>query len=162
MKATPSRPDVAAGMADMQPVNIGQASKLTGVSAKMIRHYEGLGLLPPPPRTESGYRLFDANAIHALHFIRRARDLGFGMADIAQLLDLWRNRRRSSASVKKLALAHVDALQARIEAMSAMKRTLSQLAEQCHGDGRATCPILDDLANTSAPSAPAGCHSPPR
>jgi Cu(I)-responsive transcriptional regulator len=149
---------MASTMAGMQPVSIGQASKLTGVSAKMIRHYEGLGLLPPPPRTDSGYRLFDANAIHALHFIRRARDLGFGMADIAQLLDLWRNRRRSSASVKKLALAHVDALQTRIEALQAMKRTLGQLADQCHGDERATCPILDDLAGTDAPSAPARCH----
>jgi Cu(I)-responsive transcriptional regulator len=149
-------------MAAMQPVNIGQASKLTGVSAKMIRHYEGLGLLPPPPRTDSGYRLFDANAIHALHFIRRARDLGFGMADIAQLLDLWRNRRRSSASVKKLALAHVDALQERIKALEAMKRTLSQLADQCHGDARAACPILDDLAGSGEPSAPAQCHSHPR
>jgi len=145
----------------MQPVNIGQASKLTGVSAKMIRHYEGLGLLPHPPRTESGYRLFDANAIHALHFIRRARDLGFGMADIAQLLDLWRNRRRSSASVKKLALTHVAALQERIEALEAMKRTLSQLSEQCHGDERASCPILDDLAGADAPPTPARCHLPP-
>ena len=145
----------------MQPVNIGEASKLTGVSAKMIRHYEGLGLLPHPPRTESGYRLFDANAIHALHFIRRARDLGFGMADIAQLLDLWRNRRRSSASVKKLALTHVAALQARIEALETMKRTLSQLAEQCHGDERAACPILDDLAGTDAPATAPSRQSTP-
>lgn len=149
-------------MDEIQAVNIGRASRLTGVSAKMIRHYEGLGLLPPPPRTESGYRLFDANAIHALHFIRRARDLGFGMADIAQLLELWRNQRRSSAAVKKLALTHVSALQERIDALESMKRTLSQLAEQCHGDERATCPILDDLAEADTPLAPARGHSRPR
>lgn len=139
MKAMKSRaePDI---------VNIGEAARQTGVSAKMIRHYEGLGLVPHPPRTESGYRLYDGNAIHTLHFIRRARDMGFSMADIGQLLDLWRNRRRPSASVKKLALRHVDALQERVDALQVMKRTLSQLAEQCHGDERACCPILDDLA----------------
>jgi MerR family copper efflux transcriptional regulator len=137
-----SLPDNAA------PVNIGEAARQTGVSAKMIRHYEGLGLLPPPPRTDSGYRRFDDDAINTLHFIRRARDLGFSMADIGQLLDLWRNRRRSSASVKKLALTHVDALQQRIDALEAMKRTLAALAEQCHGDERACCPILDDLAHS--------------
>lgn len=135
-----------AAQAAAAPVNIGEASRQTGVSAKMIRHYEGLGLLPAPPRTDSGYRLYGADALHTLHFIRRARDLGFSMADIAQLLDLWRNRRRASASVKKLALAHVDALQQRIEALESMKRTLAALAEQCHGDERACCPILDDLA----------------
>lgn len=136
------------------PVNIGEASRRTGVSAKMIRHYEGLGLLPHPPRTDSGYRRYDEGAIHTLHFIRRARDLGFVMADIGQLLDLWRNRRRASGTVKKLALAHVDALQQRIEAMEAMKRTLATLAEQCHGDERAHCPILDDLAGEHATACP--------
>lgn len=157
MKAMLSRPEAPA-------VNIGEASRLTGVSAKMIRHYESLGLLPHPPRTDSGYRRYNDDAINTLHFIRRARDLGFGMSDIAQLLDLWRNRRRSSASVKKLALAHVDALQQRIEALQAMKRTLAQLAEQCHGDERACCPILDDLAglgvNLGPPPDPnAACHA---
>jgi MerR family copper efflux transcriptional regulator len=140
------------------PVNIGEASCQTGVSAKMIRHYEGLGLLPAPPRTESGYRRYNGDAIHTLHFIRRARDLGFGIADIAQLLDLWRNRRRTSASVKKLALTHVDALQQRIDALEAMKRTLSTLAEQCHGDERACCPILDDLAGSAAPASTSARH----
>ena len=113
-----SRPEAAVA------VNIGEASHQTGVSPKMIRHYEGLGLLPPAPRTDSGYRLYDDDALHTLHFIRRARDLGFGMADIAQLLDLWRNRRRASATVKKLALSHIDALQQRIDEMEAMKRSL--------------------------------------
>lgn len=153
MKAMTSRPEAR------QPVNIGEASKQTGVSAKMIRHYEGLGLLPAPPRTESGYRLYDADAVHTLHFIRRSRDLGFGMADIAQLLDLWRNRRRSSAAVKKLAMTHVAELQARIEALEAMKRTLSELAEQCHGDDRACCPILDDLAKAEKPPVVDCCAS---
>lgn len=156
MKAMTSRPEALA------PINIGEASKQTGVSAKMIRHYEGLGLLPAPPRTESGYRLYDADAVHTLHFIRRSRDLGFGMADIAQLLDLWRNRKRSSAAVKKLAMTHVAELQARIEALEAMKRTLSELAEQCHGDDRACCPILDDLARADKPLASGCCASPPR
>lgn len=131
-------------------LHIGEASKQTGVSPKMIRHYEGLGLLPPPPRTDSGYRLYDDAALHTLHFIRRARDLGFGMADIAQLLDLWRNRRRASATVKKLALSHIDALQQRIDEMEAMKRTLAQLASACHGNDRPTCPILDDLGRSCA------------
>lgn len=153
MKAMTSRPEA------LLPINIGEASKQTGVSAKMIRHYEGLGLLPAPPRTESGYRLYDADAVHTLHFIRRARDLGFGMADIAQLLDLWRNRRRSSAAVKKLAMTHVAELQARIEALEAMKRTLSELAEQCHGDDRACCPILDDLAKAEKPPVADCCTS---
>lgn len=144
---------------DATPVNIGEASRLTGVSAKMIRHYEGLGLLPAPPRTESGYRRYDDDAVNTLHFIRRARDLGFSMADIGQLLDLWRNRRRSSAAVKKLAVQHVAALEARIEALEAMKRTLNGLAEQCHGDERACCPILDDLAGAQLPPAASSCHS---
>lgn len=145
---------------DATPVNIGEASRLTGVSAKMIRHYEGLGLLPAPPRTESGYRRYDDDAVNTLHFIRRARDLGFSMADIGQLLDLWRNRRRSSAAVKKLAVQHVAALEARIEALEAMKRTLNDLAEQCHGDERACCPILDDLAGAQLPPAASSGHSP--
>ncbi|OGA84965.1 MAG: Cu(I)-responsive transcriptional regulator [Burkholderiales bacterium RIFCSPHIGHO2_01_FULL_63_240] len=131
-------------------MHIGEASKQTGVSPKMIRHYEGLGLLPPAPRTDSGYRLYDDDALHTLHFIRRARDLGFGMADISQLLDLWRNRRRASATVKKLALNHVEALQQRIDEMEAMKRTLVRLASECHGNDRPACPILDDLSRSCA------------
>jgi Cu(I)-responsive transcriptional regulator len=131
-------------------LHIGEAARQTGVSPKMIRHYEGLGLLPPAPRTDSGYRLYDDDALHTLHFIRRARDLGFGMADISQLLDLWRNRRRASATVKKLAMAHVEGLQQRIDEMEAMKRTLVRLASECHGNDRPACPILDDLARSCA------------
>ena len=104
--------------------------------------------MPAAPRTDAGYRLYDEAALHTLRFIRRARDLGFGMADIAQLLDLWRNRRRASASVKKLAMAHIAALQQRIDELESMKRTLSQLADECHGDARAPCPILDDLSGS--------------
>jgi len=131
-------------------LHIGEAARQTGVSPKMIRHYEGLGLLPAAPRTDSGYRLYDDDALHTLHFIRRARDLGFGMADIAQLLGLWRNRRRASATVKKLAMAHVEDLQRRIDDMEAMKRTLVRLASECHGNDRPACPILDDLARSCA------------
>ncbi len=131
-------------------LHIGDAARQTGVSPKMIRHYEGLGLLPPAPRTDSGYRLYDDAALHTLHFIRRARDLGFGMADIAQLLDLWRNRRRASATVKKLALSHIEALQQRIDEMESMKRTLVRLASECHGTDRPACPILDDLGRSCA------------
>lgn len=131
-------------------LHIGDAARQTGVSPKMIRHYEGLRLLPPAPRTDSGYRLYDDDALHTLHFIRRARDLGFGMADIAQLLDLWRNRRRTSATVKKLALSHIETLQQRIDEMESMKRTLVRLASECHGNDRPACPILDDLGRSCA------------
>ena len=127
-------------------MNIGQAAQASAVSAKMIRHYEGLGLLPPAPRTESGYRQYDEASVHTLRFIRRARDLGFGLEEIEKLLGLWRNRRRSSAEVKRIAQEHVADLQRRIDEMRAMQRTLQQLAHCCHGDERPDCPILDDLA----------------
>jgi Cu(I)-responsive transcriptional regulator len=112
----------------------------------MIRHYEALGLLPKVPRSAAGYRQYDDATIHTLRFIRRARDLGFGMAEIERLLGLWRNRRRASADVKRIASAHAADLERRIAEMSAMKRTLEHLAHSCHGDERPDCPILDDLA----------------
>jgi MerR family transcriptional regulator, copper efflux regulator len=127
-------------------MNIGEASRRSGVSAKMIRHYESLGLVPGVARTESNYRLYDDATLHTLRFIRRARDLGFGMHEIAELLALWRNRRRSSAEVKRIAMAHVQDLQRRIDEMGAMRRTLEHLAHCCAGDERPDCPILDDLA----------------
>jgi len=127
-------------------MNISAASQASGVSAKMIRHYESLGLVPGVRRTESGYRQYDDNTVHVLRFIRRARDLGFDTQAIAALLQLWRNKRRSSAEVKRIALQHVQALQARIAALQSMQRTLSHLANGCHGDERPDCPILDDLA----------------
>jgi len=127
-------------------MNIGQAAAASAVSAKMIRHYEQLGLLPKAPRTDAGYRQYDDASVHTLRFIRRARDLGFSMKEIAALLALWRNRRRASAEVKRIALAHASDLQRRIDEMQAMRRTLEHLAHSCHGDERPECPILDDLA----------------
>jgi Cu(I)-responsive transcriptional regulator len=127
-------------------MNIGEAATRSAVSAKMIRHYEALGLLPKVPRTESGYRQYDESTVHTLRFIRRARDLGFGLPEIETLLGLWRNRRRSSKDVKRIALEHAADLQRRIDEMRAMQRTLQHLAHCCHGDERPDCPILDDLA----------------
>ncbi len=127
-------------------MNIGQAASLSAVSAKMIRHYESLGLLPRVPRTEAGYRQYDDASVHTLRFIRRARDLGFSIKEIETLLGLWRNRRRASADVKRIAQAHAADLQRRIDEMAAMQRTLQHLAHCCHGDARPDCPILDDLA----------------
>jgi len=127
-------------------MNIGAAAKQSAVSAKMIRHYETLGLLPAVPRTEAGYRQYDAATVHTLRFIRRARDLGFATGEIENLLALWRNRKRASAQVKRIALDHAADLQRRIEAMQAMQRTLEHLAHCCAGDARPDCPILDDLA----------------
>jgi Cu(I)-responsive transcriptional regulator len=127
-------------------MNIGEAAQRSGVSAKMVRHYESLGLLPPVVRTDAGYRQYGDNEVHTLRFIRRARDLGFGMAEIGELLKLWQNRRRASGDVKRIALAHMADLDRRIAEMEAMKRTLSRLASCCHGDQRPDCPILDELA----------------
>jgi MerR family copper efflux transcriptional regulator len=130
----------------MEPFNIGQAAARSGVSAKMVRHYESLGLLPEVGRTDAGYRQYTENNVHTLRFIRRARDLGFSMAEIAELLKLWQNKGRASADVKHIALDHAADLHRRIEEMTAMKRTLERLADCCHGDQRPDCPILDGLA----------------
>ncbi|MGZ5236423.1 MAG: Cu(I)-responsive transcriptional regulator [Caldimonas sp.] len=127
------------------PFNIGEAAARSGVSAKMVRHYESLGLLAKVGRTEAGYRQYGDKEVHTLRFIRRARDLGFSMVEIGQLLKLWQNRRRASADVKRIALAHVADLDRRMEEMAAMKRTLARLADCCHGDDRPDCPILDEL-----------------
>lgn len=127
-------------------MNIGEASKASGVSAKMIRHYEEQGFVPKARRTLSGYRIYREDDVHVLRFIRRARDLGFSLSEIKVLLGLWGNRRRASADVKKLALQHVAGLDAKIAEMQAMRRTLVDLARHCHGDHRPDCPILDDLA----------------
>jgi len=127
--------------------NIGEAADLTGVSAKMIRHYESIGLVPPAGRTFAGYRIYTDKDLHRIRFIKRARTLGFSMKQIGELLALWDDRRRASASVKKLALAHAEVLSAKIREMEAMQRTLVQLAQRCHGNARPDCPILDDLAS---------------
>ena len=130
--------------------DIGRASKESGVSVKMIRHYESIGLLPKVARTFANYRVYGPNDVHVLRFIRRARDLGFSMDDIKELLSLWRNRSRSSAAVKKIAGKHTDELKAKIEELKSMVDTLEYLAKHCHGDHRPDCPILDDLAEKSA------------
>jgi Cu(I)-responsive transcriptional regulator len=149
MKLTAQAP-MEAGTLDgtLWPVAIGVASRLSNVSAKMVRHYESLGLLAPVARTDSGYRQYNAADVRTLQFIRRGRDLGFSMAEIAELVGLWHNRQRASASVKRIAQKHVNELTQRIEAMQAMQRTLSSLLVHCHGDERPDCPILDDLAGT--------------
>ena len=131
------------------PVNIGEAARRSGVSAKMVRHYEALGLLTQVHRTDSGYRQYTEAEVHTLRFIKRARDLGFSMDEIGELVGLWQNQRRASASVKRVAQKHADALAERIAAMQAMQRTLDHLIHCCHGDGRPDCPILDDLAGHS-------------
>ena len=128
------------------PVPIGIAAQRAGISARMVRHYEALGLLPPVGRTDSGYRQYTEADVHALRFIGRARTLGFSMEEIRELLGLWQDKGRASASVKRIAQAHIDDLAERIAAMQAMQRTLQSLVHCCHGDQRPDCPILDDLA----------------
>ncbi|MDA1117267.1 MAG: Cu(I)-responsive transcriptional regulator [Proteobacteria bacterium] len=134
-------------------MNIGETAKHSGVSAKMIRHYEGIGLIPKATRSYSGYRTYAASDVHTLRFIRQARNLGFSIKQIEQLLGLWRNQRRPSSKVKALAQAHIAELDARIAEMQAMKRTLQDLAVHCHGDDRPECPILDGLAAPLAADA---------
>ena len=128
------------------PVAIGQAAERAGVSARMVRHYEGLGLLAGVARTDSGYRQYTEADVHSLRFIRRARDLGFSMDEIAQLLGLWQDKARASSQVKQIAQKHIDNLAERIAAMQAMQRSLQTLVGCGHGDERPDCPILDDLA----------------
>lgn len=131
---------------DHGPVPIGEAARASGVSAKMVRHYEALGLLGTVARTDAGYRQYSAADIHTLRFIKRARDLGFAMTEIADLVSLWRDRSRASGDVRRIAAQHARDLDQRIAAMQAMRATLQHLMQHCHGDHRPDCPILDDLA----------------
>ena len=140
MSGVPAAPRVAA------PVAIGAAARASGVSAKMVRHYESLGLLGAVARTDAGYRQYTPADVHTLRFIKRARDLGLSMAEIAELVSLWHDRRRASADVKRIAQTHVAELEKRIQAMQDMRRTLQNLLHHCHGDERPDCPILDNLA----------------
>ncbi|MEF7615152.1 Cu(I)-responsive transcriptional regulator [Aquincola sp. MAHUQ-54] len=144
-------------------MNIGQAARASGVSAKMIRHYEQVGLLPAARRTEAGYRQYTEADMHTLRFIRHARDLGFPIAQIAELVGLWQDRQRPSRQVKALAQAHIDALDSKARELLAMKASLQHLVHCCHGDDRPDCPILDTLAAPQAVRAPADgpCGAPP-
>lgn len=125
--------------------SIGRAAEISGVTPKMIRHYESLGLIPKAARTLGDYRVYAAAEVHTLRFIRRARGLGFSMDEISGLLSLWRNQRRASAEVKRLATKHITELDAKIEELRSMRTALAELAQHCHGDDRPECPILDDL-----------------
>jgi Cu(I)-responsive transcriptional regulator len=127
-------------------MDIGRASKASGVSVKMIRHYEATGLLPKVARSFANYRMYGHNEVHTLRFIKRARMLGFSMADIKELLSLWQDKSRSSSGVKKIAGKHVEELKQKITQLKSMVDTLEHLAGHCHGDHRPECPILDDLA----------------
>lgn len=126
--------------------NIGEASQASGVSAKMIRHYEQIGLIPAANRTFANYRIYAAADVHTLQFIKRARTLGFSMKQIGTLLNLWQDKSRSSSEVKRLATEHVVELEGKIREMQVMTHALRQLVEHCHGDHRPDCPILDGLA----------------
>jgi MerR family copper efflux transcriptional regulator len=131
---------------NMKALNIGEAAKASGVSTKMIRHYESIGLTGAARRTEAGYRLYAQRDVQVLQFIHRARALGFSLEQIRELLALWQDKARASADVRLLARSHIAELERKIAEMEAMKRTLATLAASCHGDARADCPILDDLA----------------
>ncbi|MEC6745617.1 Cu(I)-responsive transcriptional regulator [Pseudomonas qingdaonensis] len=133
-------------------MNIGQAAKRTGLSAKMIRYYESIGLLKPASRSDSGYRLYQQDDLHALAFIKRSRDLGFSLEEVAKLLTLWQDRQRASADVKALANEHITDLNRRIDELVSLRDTLSELVAHCQGDDRPDCPILKDLAAGSC------CH----
>lgn len=138
----------------MEAMNIGEAAKASGVSAKMIRHYESVGLFPEAARTDSGYRQYSDKEVNTLRFIRQSRDLGFSIEQIRELLGLWQNRRRPSRQVKALAQAHLEELDEKLKELQAMKATLQHLVDCCNGDERPGCPIIETLANVdSAASA---------
>jgi len=126
-------------------MNIGQAAKQSGISAKMIRYYESIGLISPAVRTDSGYRVYSDHDVHTLRFVRRARDLGFSVEQMNELLALWQDRSRASADVKRIALEHIEELERKAEALREMAATLKHLAQHCHGDERPDCPILENL-----------------
>lgn len=130
----------------MRSMNIGEAAAASGVTAKMIRHYEDMRLIPEAARTLSGYRMYSEKEVHVLRFIRRARSLGFSIKQIAELLGLWRDRSRPSGKVKALALEHIAELERKIQELQSMKSELEHLAHCCHGDQRPECPILEKLA----------------
>lgn len=126
-------------------MNIGELAKTSGINAKLIRHYESIGLIPKAARTDSGYRVYKENDVQFLRFIKRARSLGFSMKEIKKLIGLWRNKARASKEVKALALTHVQDLEIKIREMQEMVQNLRLLAKNCHGDGRPDCPIIKGL-----------------
>lgn len=128
-------------------MNIGEAATASGISAKMIRHYETIGLIVAAERTGSGYRVYSHNDVETLRFIRRGRDLGFSVDQIRALLTLWRDRTRASSDVKQIALQHVEELEAKMRQLQEMAETLRHLANHCQGDGRPDCPIIQTLAS---------------
>lgn len=132
------------------PLNIGAAAKAAGLSPKMVRYYENVGLIAPAVRTDAGYRNYSENDVRALLFIRQARDLGFSVKQIGELLDLWQDRQRASSRVKALASAHLTALDEKMAQLAAMKNALENLVRHCRGDHRPDCPILDGLALAAA------------
>ena len=134
-------------------MNIGQAAEQSGVSAKMVRHYELLGLLGRVKRTDKGYRQYSPADVHVLRFIKRARDLGFSMAEIGELVGLWKDKQRASAKVKRIAQKHLDELSQRVAALQDMQHTLAHLMEGCGGNERPDCPILDTLAGQPSSAA---------
>ena len=127
-------------------MNIGTVAKRTGVPARTIRYYESIGLMPPASRSENGYRAYTSRDMEALRFIQRARNLGFSIKDVADLLALWRDTSRASADVKSVAMRHIEQVERRIAELESIRRTLMDLTHRCHGDDRPDCPILDDLA----------------
>lgn len=135
-------------------MNIGEAAQASGVSAKMVRHYEEIGLIPKARRTLAGYRTYTQSDVHTLRFIKQARNLGFSIEKIEQLLALWQDRRRTSRKVKDLAHAHIQELEERIREMQDMKHTLEMLVRHCHGDDRPDCPILTGLEKALPVSGP--------
>lgn len=132
-------------------MNIGQAARASGVSAKMIRYYERTSLVPAARRSDNGYRVYSCVDVHSVRFIKRARDLGFSLRQIKELVALWHDRRRSSAQVKHVALRHIGALKQKIAELESLQGALEHLVEHCHGDDRPECPIVDDLAGTGQP-----------
>ncbi|MBO9353657.1 Cu(I)-responsive transcriptional regulator [Bordetella petrii] len=131
-------------------MNIGQAAQASGISAKMIRYYESIGLIGPATRTGAGYRVYSDNDLHTLRFVRRARDLGFSVEQMHELLALWQDRGRASADVKRIALSHVAGLERKAAELQQMADTLRHLARHCHGDGRPECPIIEELGGGAA------------
>lgn len=128
-------------------VNIGEAAKISGVNAKLIRHYESIGIIPKASRSDAGYRTYSETDVHILSFVKRSRNMGFSMKEIKKLVSLWRNKSRASSEVKNLATKHIEEMEQKILELQSMVKTLKHLAKNCHGDGRPDCPILNDLAS---------------